>query len=253
MNLSIIIINQTQNAPKVFSFHLKPLCKCGNTCFWCAKWKEAVEELRFTSYDSQKKLFVQHSVVDDRVRFWKRCHSLLHLEVFFSSLFRLFDCFSRRVEMSQQIYNKSFIRRCNPAGAAYLDEAPLLPLSFCFAPSDFRVLIRKLWTGLFPPSRLLSSHPTRVSLHSALHRSWRHQWDQYQDWPALPVRIQCSRKFANSPSLPLTSLAGRSTRAPVRWRKIKECLGFFFLLILTGQQTVFIISVTCLRDGPLLD
>lgn len=44
--------------------------------------------------------------------------------------------------------------------------------------------------------------PTRAPFCSGLHRNQRHQWDQYQDWPALPVWIQCSRKFANSPSSP---------------------------------------------------
>lgn len=44
--------------------------------------------------------------------------------------------------------------------------------------------------------------PTKASFYSVLHRNQRHQWDQYQDWPALPVWIQCSRKFANSPSTP---------------------------------------------------
>lgn len=80
------------------------------------------------------------------------------------------------------------------------------PLSFflLFAQSDYRVLIRKWWLltqCLLQPVPCIT--PSRASFCCVLHqRNQRHQWDQYQDWPALPVRIQCSRKFSNSPSTP---------------------------------------------------
>lgn len=88
-------------------------------------------------------------------------------------------------------------------------QRPSPSLSSYFAPSDYRVLIRKHW--LLNP---LFSSTVLVELREPEpQRNQWHQSDQYQDWPALPVWIRYSRKFANSPN---TQLNISRYRAPVK-------------------------------------
>lgn len=86
------------------------------------------------------------------------------------------------------------IHHCN-AAERLPRQRPSPSLSSYFAPSDYRVLIRKRW--LLNP---LFSSAVLVELREPEpQRNQWHQSDQYQDWPALPVWIRYSRKFANSP------------------------------------------------------
>lgn len=116
----------------------------------------------------------------------------------FGSLMRAY----LRWVIASKMYSNAFIHHCNPSGKTYLDKAPVFPFSSCFTLLDMNILIRKLWflNPLVSPGCSLALNLSGVSFSCVLHVNQGHQWDQYQDWPALPVRMQCSRKFANSHS-----------------------------------------------------
>lgn len=77
----------------------------------------------------------------------------------------------------------------------------LFPLVLPSQTTEFWLGSSSSWTHCFL-QLVPCTASMRASFCSVLHRNQRLQWDQYQDWPALPVQIQCSRKFTNSPSTP---------------------------------------------------
>lgn len=142
-----------------------------------------------------------------------------------------------------EMYSKSFIRSCKPAGKAYLAWAPL-SFFLLFLPhqmAKFWLGSRSSWTHCFLQLAL-----QLVGL--ILLRNQRHRWDQYQDQPALPVWIQCSRKFTNSPSTPLHSAPLHSYNITERW-KILECQWLFCFSpwARSHSQTVYHLSAVSVR------
>lgn len=80
-------------------------------------------------------------------------------------------------------------------------EGPSPSLSSRFAQSESRVLIRKRWllNPLFSPQLFTVDRVNQsLGLTCAAGKTSGISGDQYQDWPALPVWIRYSRKFANS-------------------------------------------------------
>lgn len=77
----------------------------------------------------------------------------------------------------------------------------LFPLTLPSQTTEFWLGSSGSWTHCFL-QLVLYIAPATGSFCSVLHRDQRHQWNQYQAWPALPVWTQCSRKFANSSSTP---------------------------------------------------
>lgn len=104
-----------------------------------------------------------------------------------------------------KMYSKSFIVILLEKPTWTRAPSFLFPLVLPSQAAGFWLGSSGSWTHCLP-QLVPRIAPSRASLCSVSHRNQRHRWDQYQDRPALPVRIQCSRKFANSPSAaPLVS------------------------------------------------
>lgn len=97
------------------------------------------------------------------------------------------------------MHTKWFIHSCNPAEKSYLDNGPLFPFPLVLPSqtTEFWLGSAGSWTHCFP-QLVCWIASMRDSFHSVMRRNKQHQWDQYQDRPALPVWTQYSRKFTNS-------------------------------------------------------
>ena len=146
-----------------------------------------------------------------------------------------------------KMYWRGFICHCN-AAVSLPGQGPPLSFFLLFCP----VRLRRFWLGSAgswtlcfltlwsPVLHLPGLHSTVFCIENQ-----RHQWDQYQDWPALPVWIQCSRKFTNSPS-PVR----HSSHTITRRRKILECqwLRCFSPCAPNHSQNIYHLSAASVRQ-----
>lgn len=108
--------------------------------------------------------------------------------------------------------------------------------------TDILLEITDSWTPVFLRYSFAFHLPGPAWLYNVLCINQKHQWDQYQDWPALPVWIQYSRKFANSfSSLPLVPHSRTLMKGP-------GLAAALLLLTVCTKPFADFLSIVCVSD-----